>query len=240
MGQGEPPDGTPAVPRAPPAHARLPSGQGPVRAGLLRRRRSRVPDADPRHHRDGVAQPVRPQHVHPGLARGAPLPRAPVRRAERAGLPRGSRDGRHAVRGLHRAELRGAARPRGRHAVRGRDQEVDLHGDELPAPAAGRAVHARLGQRRLRRRRGRLLRAVGNRQDDAVGRPGPRADRRRRARLERSRRLQHRRRLLRQGDPTVGERRARDPRDDAALRHDPRERRLRLRDGSSSTSTTTR
>ena len=60
--------------------------------------------------------------------------------------------------------------------------------------------------------------------------PARHADRRRRARLERSRRLQRRRRLLRQGDPVVAHRRARDPRDDAALRHDPRERRLRLRD----------
>ena len=33
-----------------------------------------------------------------------------------------------------------AARADRRHAVRGRDQEVDLHGHELPAAAAGRAV----------------------------------------------------------------------------------------------------
>ena len=53
------------------------------------------------------------------------------------------------------------------------------------------------------------------------------ADWRRRARLERPRRLQLRRRLLRQDDPPVGRGRAADLRDDAAVRHRARERRRR-------------
>ena len=47
----------------------------------------------------------------------------------------------------------------------------------------GRDAHALLGQRRPRRRRGGVLRPVGHRQDDAVGRPQAHAARRRRARL---------------------------------------------------------
>ena len=65
------------------------------------------------------------------------------------------------------------------------------------------------------RRRG-LLRPLGHRQDDAVRRPRAVADRRRRARLGRQRRLQHRGRLLREGDPPLGRGRAGDLRDDAA------------------------
>ena len=77
-----------------------------------------------------------------------------------------------------------------------------------------------------RRRRG-LLRALRNRQDDALGRPRAVADRRRRARLGRQRRLQHRGRLLREGDPPVGGGRAGDLPHDAHLRHGARERRHR-------------
>ena len=131
---------------------------------------------------------------------------------------------------------RGADR---RHAVRRRDQEVDLHADERPAPARGRLPDALLGERRRRRPRRGLLRALGHRQDDAVGRPGAPPDRRRRARLGRRRRLQHRGRLLRQGDPPLRRGRAADLRDDAHLRHRARERR-RGRARRRSTSTTTR
>ena len=52
-----------------------------------------------------------------------------------------------------------------------------------PAADEGRVPDALLGQRRRGRRRGPVLRPVGDRQDDALGRPGPAADRRRRARL---------------------------------------------------------
>jgi phosphoenolpyruvate carboxykinase (ATP) len=64
------------------------------------------------------------------------------------------------------------------------------------------------------RRRRHLLRPVGHRQDDPVGRSQPHADRRRRARLVGKRRLQLRGRLLRQDDPPVARGRA------GNLRHD--------------------
>ena len=73
----------------------------------------------------------------------------------------------------------------------------------------------------------RLLRALRDREDDVVGRPRPLADRRRRARLERQWRLQHRGRLLRQGDQALGGGRAGDLADDADVRDDSRERRGR-------------
>ena len=57
--------------------------------------------------------------------------------------------------------------------------------------------------------------------------PDARADRRRRARLGLERRLQHRGRLLREGDPALRRGRAGDLEDDPHLRDDPRERRRR-------------
>ena len=77
------------------------------------------------------------------------------------------------------------------------------------------------------RRRGHLLRPLGYRQDDALGRPGAAPDRRRRARLGRKRSLQHRGRVLRKGDPPLGRGRARHLPHDAHVRDDSRERRRR-------------
>ena len=58
-----------------------------------------------------------------------------------------------------------------RHGVRGRDQEVRVHGDELPPARRRRPADALGGQRRRGGRLGRVLRAVGHRQDDALGGP---------------------------------------------------------------------
>ena len=95
-----------------------------------------------------------------------------------------------------------------RHRVRRRDQEVGLHGHELPAPRRGRPADALGGQRRRGARLRRVLRPVGNRQDDALGRSRAEPDRRRRARLGRRRRVQLRGRLLRQDDPPLADVRA--------------------------------
>ena len=76
-------------------------------------------------------------------------------------------------------------------------------------PDARRAADALGRQRGAGRRHGRLLRPVGHRQDDALGRPGAHPDRRRRARLGPRRRLQLRGRLLRQDHPPVTDLRAR-------------------------------
>ena len=63
---------------------------------------------------------------------------------------------------------------------------------------------------------GRLLRPVGDGQDDALRRPGAEPHRRRRARLGTGRRLQLRGRLLRQDDPPLADLRARHLLDDAS------------------------
>ena len=91
-------------------------------------------------------------------------------------------------------------------------------------PLQRRAVDALLGEHRRGRRHGAVLRPVRHRQDDAVERSGTPVDWRRRARLERSRRVQLRRRLLREDDSPVGRSGAADLCDDAALRHRARER----------------
>ena len=52
-----------------------------------------------------------------------------------------------------------------RHPLRRRDEEVDLHRPQLPAPAARRLPDALLRERGTGRRRGDLLRALGHRQD---------------------------------------------------------------------------
>ena len=52
------------------------------------------------------------------------------------------------TRHVHRARLRAAALPDRRHRVRGRAEEVRVHGAQLPAPARRRPEHALLGERR--------------------------------------------------------------------------------------------
>ena len=115
-----------------------------------------------------------------------------------------------------------------RHRVRGRDQEERVHGHELPDARRGRAADAQLGQRRPGRRQRRVLRPVGDGQDDPLGRSGAQPHRRRRAWLGRAA-VQLRGRLLRQDDPPLADVRARHLPDDAPLRDGPRERRPRSR-----------
>ena len=94
------------------------------------------------------------------------------------------------------AELHAPHRADRRNIVRRRDEEVHLQRNELPAAAAQCVPHALLGQRRAQWRERAVLRALGHRQDHALGRSLARPDRRRRARMERRRRLQLRGRML--------------------------------------------
>ena len=57
---------------------------------------------------------------------------------------------RHAHEHVHRSQHRRADDPDRRHALRRRAQEVDVHGDELPASQAGRSLDALLGEHRRR------------------------------------------------------------------------------------------
>ena len=87
-------------------------------------------------------------------------------RAARAGPRGGAGGGRHAHRHVHRAAPVAHRGPHRRHVLRGRDQEVDLHGHERPAAARGRPSDALLGERRpgrARRRSSSACRARGRR-----------------------------------------------------------------------------
>ncbi len=70
------------------------------------------------------------------------------------------------------------ADPDRRHGIFGRDEEGRVRPAELPPAGAGRDADALFGQHRRRRQERDLLRPVGHRQDDAVGRRQPHADRR--------------------------------------------------------------
>ena len=188
-------------------------------------RRSRPPHRRPRHLRESLARAVREDAVHRSDRRGARGDGAAGARPARSvglGGPRRGRDPQRDVR------LPASVAHGGRHrwdVLRGRDQEVDLHGDERPTPARGGAPDALLGEPRRRRQGCGLLRALRHRQDDALRRSRAAPDRRRRARLVGSRGVQHRGRVLREGHPALGRGRAADLRDDSRFRYGARERR---------------
>jgi hypothetical protein len=109
------------------------------------------------------------------------------------------------------------------------EQEIGVLGAELPPARQGCDANALFGQscpRRYQRQR-RLLRPVGNRQDNAVGRSGAHPAGRRRARLDRSGHLQLRGRLLRQDHQPVARGRARDLQHHLDVRDRGREHGLR-------------
>ena len=228
MGRDQPPTARGQVPRPAREGRRAPRRTRPaVRRRCLRRRRPVPPHRRPGRHRQPLPRALREDDVHHACRLGAPVVRARCARAPCAGgrgRPGGRRHPHRHVRRPPPDAGRGADR---RHVLRGRDQEGDLHGDERPPSARRRPADALLGERRRGRQGRGLLRPLGHRQDDPVRRPVALADRRRRARVGRERRLQHRGRLLRQGDPALGRGRAGDLPDDEDLRHRARERRRR-------------
>jgi hypothetical protein len=147
----------------------------------------RVPPADSRGHRDGVAQPVRAPHVHP---RAATPPSASSTTPQFTVIDCPSFHADPAVHGtnsevfilLNFAQAAGAHR---RHQLRRRDQEVDLHGDELPAAAA--ATSCRCTARPTSGRTGdvALFFGLSGTGKTTLSSDPSAADRRRRARLER-------------------------------------------------------
>ncbi len=199
----------------------------PLRRRRLRRRRPEAADRRPRRHELPLPRALRADDVHRPDRGGAARVRAAGARPARTRSRVRPRDRRDAQRHLRRPAPVAPGGADRRHLLRRRDQEVDLHVDERPSPARRRLPDALLRERRRGRRRRDLLRPLRHGQDDALGRPGAVADRRRRARLGRRRRLQLRGRLLREGDQPLRGGRARDLQDDAHLRDDPRERRPR-------------
>ena len=207
-------------------------GQDAVRAGPLWRRRSEVPDQDARLHRARLALAVHPPAADPSGARRAHELRAGddhhrhavvQARRQASRRPRGLRhDGRHRFHPQDRADLR--------LVLRGRNEEVGVHHAELLPAGAGRDADALLGQRRQGRRQRAVLRPVRHRQDHALGRSEPHADRRRRDRLVAAGHLQFRGRLLRQDHQALAGSRAADLGRHQPLRRGAGERRVRSGD----------
>ena len=157
---------------APPRHARVAAARGIVRPGLLRRRGSEIPPADPRDHGIRVAQPVRPQPVdrRPRGRRGRSptTPRftiidSPSFKADPA---------RHGTRSEVVIALNFAKRLVliAGTSYAGEIKKSVFTDPQRPPAARGRALDALLGEYRTGGRRGAVLRALRHRQDDAVER----------------------------------------------------------------------
>src|SRR6185312_13810716 len=108
-----------------------------------------------------MADAVRAEHVHPPRAQRPAHVRAQLQRPARAGNAGRSGQTRHPQRHLHRPRLRHAPNPHRRHTLRGRAQEGDVHGHELPHAQSQRPVDALLRQHRRARRQRVVLRLSG-------------------------------------------------------------------------------
>ena len=165
--------------RSPPGPPRRVRGvEGPVQPGLLHRRRARPPTVAAGLYRDRLGEHVLAQPVPPTDRGAAPRLRPELHDHLRALVPGRPRDRGDAHRDGHPGPPAPDGDPDRRHRVRRRDQEERVHGDELPDARRGRAADALGHQHRPGRRRGGLLRALGDRQDDPLRRPAPEPDRR--------------------------------------------------------------
>ena len=171
--------------RPPPRQGhRLPRQAGDaVRRRRVRGRRSRAQDRGARRHDASVPRALREDDVHrseaeelAGFAPQALVLHAPALEA----IPEedGTRTGTFIVLHPSRTEVL-----IGGTFYAGEIKKSIFTVHERPAAARRGLPDALLGERRQRRPRRRLLRPLRHRQDDALRRPGARADRRRRARL---------------------------------------------------------
>ena len=165
--------------------------------------------------------------IRPTDARARALRRARLRDLQRRRVPCEPPHRGHDVGDVDRPLARPPRVRDPRIRLRRRDEEGRVHDHELPDAEARRAVDALLGDAGARlERHVDPVRALGHRQDHAVGRSEAPADRRRRALLERHGPVQHRGRLLREDDQAVeGERAGHLERD--RVRRRARERQVR-------------
>ena len=210
---------------------------GPLQPGPADRRRSRASAPAARLHRVGLGEHLRAQPVPPPDARRNCVGFEPnftiicVPSFQADPATEGTRTGTAILLHLERMEIIIVGTEYAGEIKKSAFTVMNyLMPDEGVLP-----MHSSVNVGRGRRQRG-VLRPVGDRQDDAVGRPGAPPDRRRRARLGRHRAVQLRGRLLREDDPALTHVRARHLPDDAAIRDGPRERRPRSRRRASSTS----
>ena len=153
---------------------------------LLRRRRPGAPAERAHLHRVCLARAVHPPPAAQAEGQRTRRLQAGVHRHQPAELPGRSQALRRAHRDRDRLQFRQAPGADRRHLLCRRDQEVGLHLSQLRHARERRDADALLGQRRPERRLGDLLRPLGHRQDDALGRPQAHAAGRRRARLVRA------------------------------------------------------
>ena len=220
--------------------AHLGAADDALRRRRVRRRRPRAPDRRARDHRAPVPRALREDDVHrartdeelAGFEPQALVLHTPDVEADPA--EDGTRTGTFVVLHPARTELLSAARTT---RARSRSRSSRVMNDRLPLEGVF-PMHCSANVGDDGRRRG-LLRALGHRQDDALRRPRALADRRRRARLGRQRRLQHRGRLLREGDPPLAPRPSRRS-TGRRTRSGRSSRTSRSTSTASSTSTTTR
>ena len=144
--------------------------QDAVRAGSLWRRRSELPDQDPRLHRTRLALAVHPHAADPARDRGARGLRARTDHRRPAELQRRSETSRLRSETVVAIDFARKIVLIGGSYYAGEMKKIGLHHAELLPARQGRDADALLGQCRPQRRQRDLLRPVRHRQDHAVGR----------------------------------------------------------------------
>ena len=182
LGAGQPAAGSAALcrPAAPGGRPRRRSRA--VRPGSVCRGRSRPPAQGAGGHRAGLAQPVRPQHVHPARRLPSSTASSPTGRSCscRAWRPIPAIDGTNSTTVIA-VDFARAARADRRHRLCRRDQEVDLHRPQLPPAGRRRDADALLGQCRRRTATAVFFGLSGTGKTTLSADRRPHADRRRRA-----------------------------------------------------------
>ncbi len=148
LGLHQPPHERGALPGPQGRHHRVPEPARSLRARRPLRSGPGASDLGSRGEPERLAHALRPQHVPAPVRRRAGRNPSRLRRAARAPAPGQPGAPRHSRRHRRGRESGRADRAGGRHALRGRDQEIHLLVDELLPARQGRAAHALLGEHR--------------------------------------------------------------------------------------------